>query len=56
MSKECYYMRNKKHLSSKKYSLYFKLKHTKCKKRLKKKATDRLESEHDLTYYEILED
>ena len=56
MSKECYYTRNKKHISNYKYNFYFKLMNSKCSKRIKKKAKDRIECEDDLTYYESLEE
>lgn len=56
MSKECYYMRNKKRISNYKYNFYFNLMTSKCSKRLKKKAKDRIECEDDLTYYESLEE
>lgn len=56
MSKECYYMRNKKRISNYKYNFYFNLMTSKCSKRIKKKAKDRIECEDDLTYYESLEE
>lgn len=56
MSKECYYVRNKKRISNYKYNFYFNLMTSKCSKRLKKKAKDRIECEDDLTYYESLEE